>query len=120
MSEQQKKIYVGNGKIVRRKNDGAIMFRKVGLNLSRIAEADVEAFIKTLQSGKQILNIVINDLQEPDQYGNDVSITVDTWKPTGEGQPQQQGYQRRGSLNAKPDGRIQEQVGAPQDDDLPF
>lgn len=119
MSEQQTKIYVGNGKKITTKNGG--VFRKVSLNLSRIAERDVEEFIKTVASGKQYLNIVIFDRSEPDKYDNDVEVTVDTWRPTGEtNKSTGGGFSRNRPLQSRNDGRFQEAPKEDEGEDLPF
>lgn len=113
MSQSQKKIYVGNGKVITTKNGNS--FRKVGLNLSRIAEQDIEEFVKKLASGKEILNVTIWDKEEADQYGNDVEVLVDTWKPTGDttsGYSKPKGYS---SASKQP------QIPKPEEEgDLPF
>jgi hypothetical protein len=67
--EEKKVIYCGSGK---KQNDTWI---KASINVAKfkdhISEYEGHKFIK--------LNININD--QPDQYGKDVSISVDTWKP---------------------------------------
>ena len=120
MSEQQKKLYVGNGKRVQTKNGGT--FRKATLMLSRIAESDIEEFIKQTKAGKQVLNVVSYDRAEADQYGNDVEILVDNWKPTGETNRSTGGggFSRNRPLQSRTDGRIQEQPKDEEGEDLPF
>ncbi len=61
--------YIGSGK---KQNDTWI---KASINMDK-----VEEFIQEYKGHKFIkLNINIKDT--PDQYGKDVSISVDTWKP---------------------------------------
>lgn len=65
----EKPIYCGSG---RKQNDSWL---KVTINPDKIMD-----HIQTYEGNKFIkLNINIKD--EPDQYGKDVSISVDTWKP---------------------------------------
>lgn len=65
----EKPIYCGSG---RKQNDSWL---KVTINPDKIMD-----YIQTYEGNKFIkLNINIKD--EPDQYGKDVSISVDTWKP---------------------------------------
>ena len=64
-----KPIYCGSGK---KQNDNWL---KVTINPDKIMD-----YIQTYEGNKFIkLNINIKD--EPDQYGKDVSISIDTWKP---------------------------------------
>jgi hypothetical protein len=68
MSEK-KTIYCGSGK---KQNEGWL---KVTINPDKITD-----YIEEYNGNKYIkLNINIKD--EADQYGKDVSISVDTWKP---------------------------------------
>ena len=81
-------IYIGNGK---KQKDN---WRKSSLCLSDIPKEHVFEY-----NGKKYVKVNISDKDQPDQYGKDVSITVDTWKP----EPKQE----------------QQQVN-PTSDDLPF
>lgn len=69
MSEQ--KIYCGSGQT---KNDGWL---KVNICLSDLPKE----FITTAKNGKKYINLNINKKKEADQYGKDLSVQVDTWKP---------------------------------------
>jgi hypothetical protein len=82
--EKEKAIYIGNGK---KQNE---TWLKSSLCLSDIPKEHVFEY-----NGKKYLKVNINVKPEPDTYGKDVSITVDTWKPSGE-------------------------APAKQDDDMPF
>ena len=71
MSEtKEKAIYLGNGK---KMNEG---WRKSSLCVSDIPKEHIFEY-----NGKKYIKLNINDKPEPDQYGKDVNITVDTWKP---------------------------------------
>ena len=77
MSEQ--KIYCGSGQT---KNDGWL---KVSICLSDLPKE----FITTAKNGKKYINLNINKKKEADQYGKDLSVSVDTYKPTQQSQPAQ-------------------------------
>lgn len=62
-------IYCGSGK---KMNDGWL---KVTINPSKLKD-----YIDTF-NGNEFVKLNINVKDEPDQYGKDVSISVDTWKP---------------------------------------
>ena len=68
---KEKKIYCGSGK-------------KQSENWIK-ATINVEKFREHIQeyNGTKFLKLNININDEPDQYGKDVSITIDTWQPSG-------------------------------------
>ena len=69
----EKAIYCGSGK---KQNDSWL---KVTINPDKLKE-----YIQTYEGNKFVkLNINIKD--EPDQYGKDVSISIDNWKPKDKG-----------------------------------
>ena len=84
-------IYIGNGK---KQKDN---WRKSSLCLSDIPQEHIFEY-----NGKKYVKVNINDKDAPDQYGKDVSISVDTWKPEQNQAP-------------APDTKLEE-----GDDDLPF
>jgi hypothetical protein len=67
---EQKTIYIGNGK---KQKDNWL---KSSLCLSDIPKEHTFEY-----NGKTYVKVNINVNDAPDQYGKDVSITVDTWKP---------------------------------------
>lgn len=67
--EKQKKIYCGSGK---KKSD---TWLQITINPEKFAEYVQE------YNGNKFLKLNINLLNEPDKYGKDVQVTVDTWKP---------------------------------------
>ncbi len=69
MSET-KTIYIGNGV---RKGDTWLT--------SSLCLSDIPAEHMFEFNGKKYIKVNINIKDEVDQYGKDVSITVDTWKP---------------------------------------
>ena len=68
----EKKIYVGSGK---NQGDGWL---KCTISPKKLAE-----HIQNFQ-GNEFVRLNINIYDEPDQYGKDVKITIDTWKPKEE------------------------------------
>lgn len=69
MSEKQEKIYVGKGK---KKSD---TWFKATMNMDKFMDHIQE------YKGTKFLKLDINVFDEPDKYGKDVSITIDTWQP---------------------------------------
>jgi hypothetical protein len=65
----EKKIYCGSGK---KRSDNWI---SATINLDKIKEHIQE------YNGSKFIKVNINLKAEPDQYGKDVAITIDTWKP---------------------------------------
>jgi hypothetical protein len=80
--EKQKKIYCGSGK---KKSD---TWLQVTVNPEKFAEY-VQEF-----NGNKFIKLNINLKSEPDKYGKDVEITIDTWKPDGskQAEPKTQSY----------------------------
>jgi len=75
------KIYCGSGK---KKND---TWLKVTINPDKIKE-HIQEF-----NGNRFVKLDVNIKPEPDQYGKDVSISVDTWQPEEkQDNNQQSGY----------------------------
>jgi len=69
----EKAIYIGNGK---KQKDN---WFKSSICLTDIPQEHVFEF-----NGKKYVKVNVNVKDAPDQYGKDVSITVDTWKPDNE------------------------------------
>lgn len=67
-----KTIYCGSGK---KQNDSWL---KCTINPDKIMD-----YIQTYE-GNKFVKLNINIKEEPDQYGKDVSISIDTWKPEPE------------------------------------
>jgi hypothetical protein len=67
-------IYCGSGKT---KNGKFGEFFSVSICLSDLPAEH----ITTAKNGKKYINLNINRKKEADQYGKDLSIAVDTWKP---------------------------------------
>ena len=70
------KIYAGSGK-TRSGNYGE--FYSISVCLDDLPEEH----ITTARNGKRYVNLTINKKRETDQYGKDLSVTIDTWKPDG-------------------------------------
>lgn len=76
METKEKAIYIGNGK---KQKDN---WMKSSLCLSDIPSEHIFEY-----NGKKYVKVNINVKDQPDQYGKDVSITVDTWKPETQEEP---------------------------------
>ncbi|MEY3420095.1 MAG: hypothetical protein RIR48_375, partial [Bacteroidota bacterium] len=68
------KIYCGSGQT---KNDG---WQKISICLSDLPKE----YITTAKNGKKYISLNINKKKEADQYGKDLSVSVDTYKPQGQ------------------------------------
>lgn len=64
-------IYCGSGKKMKGN------WRKVALCLSKISKDHIFEY-----EGREYVKLNVNDKDEKDQYGKDVSVTIDTWKPS--------------------------------------
>ena len=92
---KQEKIYCGSGKV---KSD---TWLKITINPDKIKDYIQE------YNGNKYVKLDINIKSQPDKYGKDVEVTVDTWQPD----------------KKKVTGRIDSPYVAPEDkdnDDLPF
>ena len=67
---KQNKIFCGSGKV---KSD---TWLKITINPDKIQDYIQE------YNGNRYVKLDINIKPEPDKYGKDVEVTVDTWKPT--------------------------------------
>lgn len=72
MNKEEKTIYCGSGKVMNEK------WLKVTINPTKIADYIQE------YNGNKFIKLNINIKDEPNHYGKDVSISVDTWKPDEE------------------------------------
>ena len=74
MNEQKTdKVFIGGGKKITGQYGD---FRSVSICLSKIpADAKFE------YNGQEYVKLNISDKREADQYGKDVSVSVNTWKP---------------------------------------
>lgn len=76
------KIYAGNGK----KIEGQYgTFRKISVCLNDIPKEFINEY-----KGKKYVSLLVNDRKAPDNYGKDLSVTVDTFKPEPKAQTTQQ------------------------------
>ena len=71
---ENKTIYCGSGKTQSGKYGE---FFKVSICLSDLPKEE----IRQATNGKKYINLTINRKKEPDQYGKDLSVAVDSWKP---------------------------------------
>jgi len=92
MSEQKTdKVFIGGGKKISGQYGD---FRSVSICLSKIpADAKFE------YNGQEYVKLNISDKKEADQYGKDVSVSINDWKPEAKSAPK---------------------VAAGVDEDLPF
>lgn len=72
MSEN-KRIYVGSGKQITGQYG---TFRSITLNLSKLTDEH-----KFEYNGQVYIKLNVNDKDEVDDYGKDVNVSIDTWKP---------------------------------------
>jgi hypothetical protein len=77
---ETKTIYCGSGKT---KTGKFGEFFSVSICLSDLPAEH----ITTANNGKKYINLNINKKQQPDQYGKDLSVQVDTWKPESKPAP---------------------------------
>ena len=69
---EEKKVFAGMG---RRVNDW-----KRGIS---ICLDDIQNFAEKAKNGKFYVRLNVIDLKQANQWGKDVSVEVDTWKPDG-------------------------------------
>lgn len=70
--EKQKKVYCGSGK---KRNETWI---QITINPDKLKEHIKE------YNGSKFIKLNINLLNEPDKFGKDVSVSVDTYEPKNE------------------------------------
>lgn len=99
--EKKKDVFLGGGK---KKSD---TWLKVTLKADVLKPEYWEEY-----EGKKFIRLNINIKAEPDQYGKDVSVTLDTWKPDGNQQPKAE--------SKKPEPKKEIPATATVDDGLPF
>jgi hypothetical protein len=66
---QEKKIYCGSGK------KKAENWLQISINPEKFGE-----YVKEY-NGNKYLRLNVNILSQPDKYGKDVSVSIDTWEP---------------------------------------
>ena len=93
---EEKKIYVGSGK---KKFDN---LRAVSICITKLPEEYIFEY-----NGEKYIKLNVHDKKEADQYGKDVNVSIDTWKPTGE--------MSHKSVSSEP-----QSTSAKIEDDLPF
>ena len=69
---EEKKVFAGSGKIV--------TSWKRGIS---ICLDDIQNYATKSKNGKFYVNLNVIDLKEPNQWGKNVSVEVNTWKPDG-------------------------------------
>jgi hypothetical protein len=69
--EKQKKIYCGSGK---KKSEN---WYQITLNPEKFSEHIQE------YNGNKFIKLNINILAEPDKFGKDLQVSIDTWRPSG-------------------------------------
>lgn len=93
------KIYVGSGK-TRSGQYGE--FYGISVCLDDLPDEH----ITTAKNGKRYVNLTVNKKKEADQYGKDLSVQVDTWKPDTANTPkeEQSHTPKKEYSNNEPDG----------------
>lgn len=85
------KIYCGSGKQI---DSQYGTFRSITVNLTDLPKEHIFEY-----NGKKYIKLNVNDKRETDQYGKNVSVSVDTWKPEPKGN---------------------QEITEPEEEDLPF
>ena len=67
---EEKKVFAGSGKIV--------TSWKRGIS---VCLDDIQNFAEKAKNGKFYVRLNIIDLKQANQWGKDVSVEIDTWKP---------------------------------------
>ena len=67
------KIYCGSGK---KKESQYGIFRSITINLTDLPKEHMFKY-----NDKTYIKLNVNDKREVDQYGKDLAVTIDTWKP---------------------------------------
>ena len=73
MNDREERIYVGSGRIV--------TAWKRGIS---VCVDDLEDYAVMNRNGKRYVSLNIVDRNEPNRYGKDVDVLIDTWKPGDE------------------------------------
>jgi len=79
----EKKVFAGMGKRV---NDW-----KRGIS---VCLDDIQNFAEKAKNGKFYVRLNVIDLKQANQWGKDVSVEIDTWKPNQTPRAPQRGYQK--------------------------
>lgn len=79
-TEKKETIYAGSGKKVATQYGD---FRAVTVNLTDLPSEHIFEY-----NGKKYIKLNVNDKKEADQYGKDVSVSVNTWKPEAQKEEQ--------------------------------
>jgi hypothetical protein len=106
--EQQKKIYLGNAK-PGKSFDWGQTFRGA-ITLDGLKEIFEQHGFTGNKNGKKYIPIDIVVGDKPDNFGNTLNITVNTWKPD----------QKNTSADNGGGQAVQGQGGGPNIDDIPF
>ena len=69
-------IYAGSGKQITGQYG---TFRAITINLSDLPKEFIFEY-----KGKKYIKLNVSDKKQPDDYGKDVSVSVNTWKPDAE------------------------------------
>lgn len=72
INTNNQKVYVGSGKII---NGQYGAFRNITVKLD-----DLKPYIYKY-NGKNLINLTVNDKRETDQFGKNVSVTINDFKP---------------------------------------
>tara|TARA_B100001750_G_C15513022_1_gene604984 strand:+ start:790 stop:1095 length:306 start_codon:yes stop_codon:yes gene_type:complete len=101
MENKPKTIYCGGGK---KQND---TWFKVTINPDKIQDYIQE------YNGSKFVKLNVNIKSEPDQFGKDVSISIDTWNPNSGQNSSTQNETKNQDNNI-------DQANNTEEDDLPF
>jgi hypothetical protein len=99
----EKKVFAGTGKIV--------TSWKRGIS---ICLDDVQNYATRSKNGKFYVNLNVVDLKEPNQWGKDVSVEVNTWKPNQTTGAPQRSYQKPQRGTQQPSYTAQQRPNTPE------
>jgi len=100
---EEKKVFAGSGKIV--------TSWKRGIS---ICLDDVQNYATRSKNGKFYVNLNVVDLKEPNQWGKDVSVEVNTWKPNQTTGAPQRSYQKPQRGTQQPSYTAQQRPNTPE------
>ena len=118
-------IYVGSGRTKRFNNGGSLI--SVSFTIDGLKDY-FEKYGFTTKAGKKIIKLNLIPRRQPDQYGNDYSLSIDTFKPSQRTNTQSGGNvpyqgQQPQNRNHQPSGGNYNGGGGspmPFQDDIPF
>lgn len=109
MSIKEPKVYLNKFNSVKSSEYG------FGIYIKSVDELYQELKANANEDGS--VRLYVSKKQTPDKFGNDGTVTLNTWKPTPGAQPQAQGYAKPAAAVYTPKAVVNQQEA---EDDLPF